>query len=143
MPYRSRTVLVVDDDEPIRTVLAMLIELEFEGARIVPVGDGVAAIAAAARERPDLVVLDYLLPGKNGDAVLAALCALRPQVPAVLGVSAAPDLAGAFWSGCDAFVRKPFDVGELVDAMRRLLAPPNERPRRRPGRSSPTPQSPS
>jgi DNA-binding response OmpR family regulator len=130
VPYRSRTVLVVDDDEPIRAVLAALIELELEGARIVSVGDGIAAIAAAARERPDLVVLDYMLPGENGDAVLAALRALRPRGLAVLGVSAAPDLAGGFRASCDAFVRKPFDVDELVDAMRWLLAPGDGRRRR-------------
>src|SRR3954452_9605730 len=76
-----RTILVVDDEPTIADVVAGY--LRRGGYEAVTAGDGPAAVAAAERHRPDLVVLDVMLPGFDGLQVMARLRQRRP-VPVIL-----------------------------------------------------------
>jgi two-component system response regulator AlgR len=109
-------VVVADDDEAVRGLLR--INLEIEGHAVVgEAGDGEAALAAMREFRPDVLVLDMMMPGSNGADVLRALtgCATRP---CVIAYSASPthlELAGEL--GADATVLKDGDMTRLLDAV--------------------------
>lgn len=74
----SPSVLIVDDDDEIRHLLALLFETEdFE--IVGEAADGANAVALAAREKPDFIVLDYLMPGMKGDETAQLLRAVAPD----------------------------------------------------------------
>lgn len=75
---RKPTVLIVDDDDEIRDLLALL----FEGEDFEIVGeasDGANAVAMTVRQRPDFIVLDYMMPGMKGDETAHLLRAIAPD----------------------------------------------------------------
>jgi two-component system response regulator MprA len=117
----SAHVLVVDDDEPIAASLRRA--LEYEGYRVTVAFDGPAALAAAASERPDLVVLDRMLPGIDGVGVCRRL---RSDDPAMLILmltarDATADRVVGLDAGADDYLVKPFDYDELLARVRALL----------------------
>ncbi len=113
--------LVVDDEPNIRDLLAE--SLRFAGFEVVTASDGLEAVAAATRERPDLVVLDVMMPGIDGFEVVRRLRAEGARVP-VLFLTARDDKADAINGltvGGDDYVTKPFSLGEVVARIRALL----------------------
>lgn len=114
-------VLVVDDEPGIRAVLAS--SLEFEGYAVRTAGDGRAGIAEVERERPDLVVLDVLMPGMDGLTACRRLRAAYPALPVLM--LTARDLTGDRVAGLDAgaddYLAKPFELDELLARVRALL----------------------
>ena len=113
--------LVVDDEPNIRDLLAE--SLRFAGFEVVTASDGLEAVAAATRERPDLVVLDVMMPGIDGFEVVRRLRAEGTRVP-VLFLTARDDKADAINGltvGGDDYVTKPFSLGEVVARIRALL----------------------
>ena len=123
-----RTVLVVDDEESVRELLAVVLTLE--GHHVVQAPDGPTALALAAAERPDLVVLDVMMPGMDGWEVAARLAA-HPSTAGVprMVVSGKPlgELEGAVGRDLVATVlTKPFDFVVFVDQVRALLEPVDE-----------------
>lgn len=119
------SILVVDDEQELVHVICD--RLATEGCRTVEAYDGVRAIEAAHRHRPDLILLDVRMPAGTGQTVLHSLRAHADthNIP-VLVMTALPNptleeemLAG----GAQDFVRKPFDMAELVVRIRRLLKP--------------------
>jgi CheY-like chemotaxis protein len=120
----DKYVLVVEDDAPVRR-LEMEI-LRGADADIEGVGDGAAAIDAIEQRRPDLVVLDLVMPGIDGWGVLEKISAL-PDPPPVLVVSGRneivpPGRLGEYVAG---YVRKPFVVTQFVDACTRAINTPS------------------
>lgn len=114
-------VLLVDDDEMIRSLLR--VTLPPETYTVAEAADGEAALAACADAVPDLVLLDWGLPGPSGAEVLARLRELSPT-PCVIVVTATAeerDYDRAVALGVDAFLTKPFSPSELLDAIERLL----------------------
>jgi len=83
-------VLVVDDEAEVRTLARVVLEVSGHPVRVVEAGDGPQALAAAERERPDLAVVDQMMPGQDGLSVVAALLAMHPGLPVAL-CSAAMD----------------------------------------------------
>jgi DNA-binding response OmpR family regulator len=111
----ERRILVVDDDPDIRTVVKMVLE---DAGYVVDVAeDGFAALRAVETTHPDCVVLDVMMPGIDGHAVLSRIRAGdRGSLPVVM-LSAAADDAQAWqaWTeGVDYFLAKPFDADELL-----------------------------
>ena len=111
-------VLVVDDDPTVRNVLSTL--LGFEGVDVSMAEDGVAALAMAERLRPDVVLLDVNLPGKDGFEVCRELKARAAgeRVVMITGRAAREDELAGLAAGADAFLRKPFSPLELIETVR-------------------------
>lgn len=114
------TLLVVEDDSVINAALTD--RLVAEGFRVVQAFDGPEAVAAHTEHRPDLVLLDVMLPGFDGLEVCRRIQAERP-VP-VLMVTARveeTDLLVGLGVGADDYLTKPFRMRELVARVRALL----------------------
>ncbi|MFM7718296.1 MAG: response regulator transcription factor [Actinomycetota bacterium] len=108
-----RRVLVVDDEAAIAE--AVRARLESEGYEVLVAADGPEALAVASRARPDLVVLDRMLPGMDGLAVCAELQRER-WVPVLMLTAKAEeeDKAAGFAAGADDYLTKPFSLRELA-----------------------------
>jgi two-component system response regulator MprA len=126
------TILVADDDQKITDMLRRT--LSYEGYRVVTAADGTGALAAAASERPDVVVLDWMMPGMSGLEVARRL-AVDPAPAPVLMLTArdaVEDRVEGLDSGAEDYMVKPFAPAELLARIRVLLrrsqAGPGERP---------------
>jgi DNA-binding response OmpR family regulator len=115
-----QTVLVVDDEEAIAE--AVRARLESEGYRVVVAPDGPRALESAAREHPDLVVLDLMLPGMDGLEVCRELQRERwvPVLMLTARTEEADKVAG-FAVGADDYLTKPFSLRELAVRVRAIL----------------------
>jgi DNA-binding response OmpR family regulator len=116
----SRTILVVDDEPQIvRLVRAYL---EEEGFRVVTAFDGEQALYAARHEKPDLVVLDVLMPKMDGLEFTSRIRRER-NVPIIMLTARAEetDRIVGLELGADDYVTKPFSPGELVARVRAVL----------------------
>jgi two-component system, OmpR family, response regulator ResD len=124
------SILVVDDEPTIADVVSRYLERAGYDARIAP--DGPAALARAGEERPDLVVLDLMLPGMDGLEVMRRLREFGegPRVSVILLTAKGEhsDRIVGLRLGADDYVVKPFSPAELVarvDAvLRRVESPP-------------------
>jgi DNA-binding response OmpR family regulator len=114
-------VLVVEDDRYIRELVAM--ELEHRGLEVLCVPDGPSGLEAADRFRPDVVVLDVMLPGLDGVGVLKRLRAGGSRVPVVMLTArdGPTDKVHSLDLGADDYLTKPFHVEELLARMRAVL----------------------
>jgi two-component system response regulator MprA len=114
-------VLVADDDRAIRESLTTALELD--GYEVVAVPDGVEALAAFRAQRPDVLVLDVMMPGVDGLGVCRVLRAEGDQVPILMltaRVETADRVAGLD-AGADDYVPKPYEVDEVLARLRALL----------------------
>jgi DNA-binding response OmpR family regulator len=116
----DQTVLVVDDEEAIAE--AVRARLEAEGYRVVVAGDGPQAIQLHAEHRPDLVVLDLMLPGMDGLEVCTAIqrTAWTPVLMLTARTEEADKVAG-FAVGADDYLTKPFSLRELAVRVKAIL----------------------
>jgi DNA-binding response OmpR family regulator len=117
-------VLIVDDDQRVRTVVAW--QLEADGFAVTEAGDGAAALAQIEDNRPDLVVLDLSLPGVGGLDVLRRVreaegTAAPLPVIVLSGRSGETDRIIGLDLGADDYLVKPFSPGELAARVRSLL----------------------
>jgi CheY-like chemotaxis protein len=117
----SKRILICDDDVTVRLLLRVVLDDDYEFGEA---SDGEDALELARRLRPDLVLLDIMLPRANGLDVLEELRRdprLR-DVPKVV-VSASPEQEdAALAAGADRFFTKPFEPDELKNAVEELLA---------------------
>lgn len=128
----SATVLVIDDEPPIRKLLRT--GLSTQGYAILEAQDGQTALDLLAREGADLAILDLGLPDMRGHDLLKAIRAAHPDMPVVV-LSSRDDEKGkveALDLGADDYVTKPFGMAELLarlrTALRHQLASQGERP---------------
>jgi two-component system, OmpR family, response regulator len=114
-------VLVVDDEPVLAEMVSMA--LRYEGWNIATAGDGAAALEAARSQRPDVVVLDVMLPDMSGLDVLRKLREESPQLPVLLltAKDALEDRIAGLTAGGDDYVTKPFSLEEVVLRLRALL----------------------
>src|SRR5437763_9307920 len=124
----AETILVVDDDPTVSDVVRRY--LERAGYSVTLAGDGRDALAAYERVRPDLVVLDLMLPGIDGLEVCRRLRSTPAGVPIVMltALGEEADRVLGLQLGADDYVTKPFSPRELVlrvqSVLRRSLARP-------------------
>ena len=114
-------VLVVDDEAVLAEMVSMA--LRYEGWNIATAGDGSAALESARSQRPDVVVLDVMLPDMSGLDVLRKLREQNPQLPVLLltAKDAVEDRIAGLTAGGDDYVTKPFSLEEVVLRLRALL----------------------
>jgi two-component system, OmpR family, response regulator len=117
-PHR---VLVVDDEPNIVDVISMA--LRFQGFTVESAGTGAEALAQVAAFRPDLIVLDVMLPDMEGFDVANRLGAQRSRVPIIFLTArdATEDKIRGLTLGGDDYVTKPFSLEELVARIRTIL----------------------
>jgi CheY-like chemotaxis protein len=119
------TILVVDDEVDI--VLATRLFLEGEGYAVLEAGNGVDALRVLGHERPDLIILDVMMPGLNGWDTLALIQAddnLKTIPVIMLTAMDAPEhVATGITLGCTWYYTKPItDYAEFALVIRRVLA---------------------
>jgi CheY-like chemotaxis protein len=123
MSSNSKTVLVVDDEPVLRTIVREI--LHEEGYAVIEAADGRVMLEMMAKERPDLVLMDVMMPGIDGREAYRQL-RLHPEhrdVPVVMmsagvrPIKLDPSIAG--------FMAKPFDISQLVELVARLIGHPH------------------
>jgi two-component system, OmpR family, response regulator len=115
-------VLVVDDEATIRELLSA--SLLFAGYEVLSAASGAEALLAAASERPDLVLLDVMMPGWDGWEVVRRLRAAGgPEIPVIFLTArdAVADRVAGFEIGADDYITKPFSLDELLARVRAVL----------------------
>lgn len=114
-------ILVVEDNETI----GRFVELELKHAGYEPtwVVDGYAALEDADRQEPDLVILDLMLPGIDGLDIARSLRGRYERLPILMLTARAEthDVVSGFEAGADDYLRKPFEIAELLSRVRALL----------------------
>lgn len=115
-----RTVVVIEDEASIAAAVAA--RLRSEGYRVEVAGDGPSGIEVCERVRPDLVVLDLMLPGLDGLEVCTRIQRDRPVPVLVLTArDSEADLLAGLAVGADDYVTKPFSPAELVARVKAVL----------------------
>ena len=117
-------VLVIDDEAPIR--LLCRVNLEAEGMEVIEAQDGTVGVELARSERPDVILLDVMMPGMDGWEVLQALQAGEGtrEIPIVFLTARAElrDRAQGLELGGIDYVTKPFNPIDLAPLVNGLLA---------------------
>jgi len=116
----TATILIVDDDDSIRSLLHQ--ELGDAGYIIEEASNGKEALAAVRKQRPDLIILDVMMPEMNGFDV-AAVLKNDPQtmdIPIIV-LSIVQDKARGYRIGVDRYLTKPIDTGLLFTEIGSLL----------------------
>lgn len=114
-------ILIIEDETPMRTALADV--LEGEGYRALAAADGDVGLRKAIEERPDLILLDIMMPKLDGYAVCAELRRLENPVPVLMltAKGQVEDRVTGLDAGADDYLVKPFSTEELLARVRALL----------------------
>lgn len=119
----ERTILLADDSKTSQLTTEMM--LKKYPCRILKATDGEQAVAVAVTERPDLILLDVVMPRMNGFQVLAALRAREEtrEIPVIMVTTRgeAGNVETGFRQGCNDYVIKPFSSVELLEKIRNLI----------------------
>lgn len=121
MSFERPHLLLVDDDEAITGALGAF--LERSGFRISIAGDGARALAIVARDQPDLVVCDVLMPHMDGREFVRRVRLDDAALPIILltQVGDSWERSAALDEGADDYLNKPFDPQELLSRIRAVL----------------------
>jgi DNA-binding response OmpR family regulator len=114
-------ILIIEDELPMRTALADC--LEAEGYRVLTANDGQSGLERALREKPDLVLLDIMMPRLDGFALCAELRRLSIPVPVLMLTAKGQieDRVRGLDAGADDYLVKPFSTDELLARVRAQL----------------------
>ncbi|QDV64199.1 response regulator transcription factor [Crateriforma conspicua] len=118
----GKRILIVDDDAEI--IESVRYALEGEGYEVVIARDGNQGLAVAEQENPDLMILDMMMPKRSGFLVLEKLRRMRDDpLPVVMitGNEGHRHQAYAELLGVSEYIRKPFPMDRLIDAVNNLL----------------------
>ncbi len=123
--FEGKTILIVDDDEDILNAISAA--LADTGATIETASDGNAAVKLGEEKKPDLVILDIMLPQKSGFLVLEKLRqgkrrGEKPRVIMITGNQGRRHRQYAEALGVDEYLNKPFRMERLLEATEELLA---------------------
>ncbi len=124
-PYDGKSILIVDDDTDILTAIAEM--FKDTGAQIATATDGNTAVNLALRDKPDLLILDCMLPRRSGFLVLEKLKARKPPgskpyVIMITGNKGKRYMECAEVFGAEDFINKPFRMDRLRQSAEELLA---------------------
>ena len=119
-PSSEKTVLVIEDDRNTATLVALY--LKREGFRVLTAGDGEAGLSLAERHRPNLVILDLMLPKADGWEVCRRL-RQKSEVPIIMLTARGEEIdrVSGLTLGADDYIVKPFSPRELVARVKAVL----------------------
>jgi len=121
MAEESAKIAIIEDD----ATIARLVELELMhvGYDVVKYGDGESALSEIGTVNPDVVLLDVMLPGADGIQVARTIRERGLKMPILMltARSETQDVVQGFDAGADDYLRKPFEVPELISRVRALL----------------------
>ena len=122
MSDNRQKILVVEDDEAI--MLGLEENLKFAGYEVATAADGPAAMEAAVSDRPDMIILDIMMPGMSGYDVCRRLRDQGVQIPIIMLTARQDefDKLHGFEMGADDYVTKPFSIKVLLARVRAVLA---------------------
>ena len=109
------SVLLVDDDEDLRDIVRGILQVAPDIEMVGDVGQGVEGIEEAIRQEPDVIVLDYMMPGMSGDIVAAAVRENSPETKILVFTA----ILEQHPEWADSFLTK-LDITELPDKIRDL-----------------------
>jgi DNA-binding response OmpR family regulator len=114
-------ILIVEDDATISRFLEL--ELEHAGHSVRRTGDGSEALELVAQEEPDLLILDLMLPGMDGIQVARRIREEGREIPILMLTARVEtqDVVEGFDAGADDYLRKPFEIPELMSRVSALL----------------------
>ncbi len=119
---RKRILVVDDEDNIVRTIAD---RLEMSGYQVVTASDGEEALDKVSSEKPDLIVLDIVMPKLDGHGVLERLKQMDASrhIPVIMltAQSQADDVYRANAAGVDGYFVKPFDLVELISKIENVL----------------------
>ena len=124
---KSRSILVVDDEDSIRRVLVRI--LEPMGAHVVCAGNGLEALRAIEKEPFDLVITDVLMPEMDGIELIPLIKKKRPGVYILAMSGGGHNFMGDYCTklattlGADAVIMKPFTLGEVQESLGKVFPP--------------------
>ncbi len=125
---KKKKILVVDDESNIRLLVKNMIGTRYD---VIEAGDGDEAVTKAQKEKPDLVLLDILMPGKDGFTTCNQLKAGKgtKDIPVVMvtGLKHKLDEKLALSLKADGYMRKPFTSEDLLAAIRAALSPKRQK----------------
>lgn len=117
------TILVIEDEEHIRTVLSY--NLKLDGFEVYLAEDGLTGLQMAHEKAPDLILLDWMMPGLDGLQVLSELKhdEVTKSIPVFMltAKSMMAEVGRALYEGADDYITKPFDVVELGQILKEKL----------------------
>lgn len=117
----SFSVLVVEDDEDVSKMIQTFLA-EQNGYKVSSAADGISALIAVGRDRPDLMILDVKIPGVDGLEVCRQIKADPKSQTAIIAISGQADNAGKVMdAGADAFLPKPLDLEAMLAQIKKLL----------------------
>ena len=124
-PYDGKSILIVDDDTDILTAISEM--FKDSGAEITTATDGNAAVDMAIKNKPDLMILDAMLPRRSGFLVLEKLKARKPKgtkpyIIMITGNEGKRYQECAEVYGAEDFINKPFRMDRLRESVESLLA---------------------
>jgi DNA-binding response OmpR family regulator len=125
----AHTVLVIDDDPDVREALQAA--LEGDGYRVICAPDGEAGIARVLTDRPDVVIVDMMMPRVSGFVVLERLKHHhRLGVPVIMLTANESDHQRAYaeFLGVDLYLNKPIRAAQLFQSVRQFCPPPGAEP---------------
>jgi len=117
-------ILLVEDNEVFRDALELLLGMRDDVEVVASVGDGAAVVAAALEYRPDVVLMDYRLPGMDGVQATAALRAAHPEIGVVVLTASANsrEIDALYAAGAAACLTKDQELETIVDAIKSAAA---------------------
>ena len=126
--FNKKKVLIIDDDSSLQRLLRFRLETN-EKVDVIEAIDGETGLVLANESNPDVIILDWMLPGLQGDEVLALLRSndVTKNTPIIMltGKNKIGEIENAFTLGSDDYLTKPFSLQKLGEKVHELLNPNN------------------
>jgi DNA-binding NarL/FixJ family response regulator len=121
---RPVRILLVEDNQVFRDAIELLLDMRADVEVVAAVADGTEALPAAAKHRPDVVLMDYRLPGMDGVQATAALRAAHPEIGVVVLTASANsrEIDALYAAGAAACLTKDQELETIVDAIKSAAA---------------------
>jgi DNA-binding NarL/FixJ family response regulator len=123
---RPVRILLVEDNQVFREALELLLGMRGDVEVVAAVGDGAAAVPACREHRPDVVLMDYRLPGLDGVQATTALREACPDIAVVCLTASANtrEIEALYQAGATACLTKDQELDAIVDAIRSAIPAP-------------------